>query len=208
MLQNRVDPWGNIIRTPARGAWMGNRGLLHDEHKNIRRAFKLKAWITCVLAFKERRRTVMLPNRYTELFFLDEATAFAAGHRPCFECRRQDAIRFRSCWVQGNPQYALPEKVAFPVIDNILHAERINKAGEKILHEDSAGDLPDGCFILWQQQPCLVAGDWVYPWTPAGYLPGLPRPVSGQVTVLTPASVVNAFQAGYTPQMALQPSAL
>jgi hypothetical protein len=84
MLQNRVDPFGNIIRTPARGAWMGNRGVIHDEHKTIRKAFKIKAWITCALQFKGRHREVMTPNRWTELFFLDEATAFAAGHRPCF----------------------------------------------------------------------------------------------------------------------------
>jgi len=85
MLQNRVDPFGNIIRTPERGHWMGNRGLLHNEHQEIVRPFRLKAWITCVLAFKGRRRKVMAPGQYTELFFFDEATAFAAGHRPCFE---------------------------------------------------------------------------------------------------------------------------
>src|ERR1700760_1777025 len=105
MLQNRVDPEGNIIRTSARGSWMGNRGIIHDEQQNVLRAFKLKAWITCVLAFKGRKRPVMAPNRYTELFFLDEATAFSAGHRPCFECRRQDAGRFKSLWIKANPEY-------------------------------------------------------------------------------------------------------
>src|SRR5436853_7505403 len=102
MLQNRVDPFGNIIKTAARGAWMGNRGVIHNEQQRITHVFKHKAWITCALQFKGRKRTVMTPGRWTELFFLDEATAFAAGHRPCFECRKEDATRFKSCWIHGN----------------------------------------------------------------------------------------------------------
>src|ERR1700743_3660322 len=102
MLQNRVDPQGNIIKTTARGAWMGNRGQLHNEQRQIVRPFKLKAWLTCLLQFNGRKREVMSPQRYTELFFLDEATAFAAGHRPCFECRRKDYDLFKSFWLQGN----------------------------------------------------------------------------------------------------------
>ncbi|HEY0652814.1 MAG TPA: hypothetical protein VGD65_06790, partial [Chryseosolibacter sp.] len=105
MLQNRVDPFGSIISTAARGTWMGNRGVIHNEQKQITRPFKHKAWITCVLEFKDRRRTVMSPGRWTELFFMDEATAFAAGHRPCFECRREDAKRFKECWLKGNPSH-------------------------------------------------------------------------------------------------------
>jgi len=99
MLQNRVDPLGNIIKTPARGQWMGNRGVIHNDKKEILRPFKLKAWITCKLEFKNWKRQVMTPNRYTELFFLDEATAFGAGHRPCFECRRDDYNLFKSYWL-------------------------------------------------------------------------------------------------------------
>ncbi|HTJ10817.1 MAG TPA: hypothetical protein VL547_02270, partial [Dinghuibacter sp.] len=99
MLQNRVDPYGNIIFTPARGAWMGNRGLLHDAQQHIRRPFRLKAWIICVLQFKGRHRPVMAPGQYTELFFLDEATALSAGHRPCAECRREDFNRFKAAWI-------------------------------------------------------------------------------------------------------------
>src|ERR1700744_4822295 len=124
MLQNRVDPLGQLIRTPARGAWIGNRGLLHDEHQRIVRPFKLKAWLICVLQFKGRHRTVMTPRLYTELFFLDEATAFSAGHRPCFECRREAAQLFRACWVRGNPEYNFTPTTSIYEIDSVLHRER------------------------------------------------------------------------------------
>jgi len=103
MLQNRVDPFGNILKTSARGLWMGNRGILHNDRKELLRPFKLKAWITCKLQFNGRKREVMTPNRYTELFFMDEATSFAAGHRPCFECRREDYKKFKTLWLKGNP---------------------------------------------------------------------------------------------------------
>jgi len=203
MLQNRVDPEGNIIRTSARGAWMGNRGILHDEHQNVLRAFKLKAWITCVLEFRGRKRAVMAPNRYTELFFLDEATAFSAGHRPCFECRRQDAVRFKSYWLKGNPEYGFDERTPVGEIDKILHRERIDRKGAKLTHSDNIRDLPDGSFIRWQGRPALVAGEKLYFWSPAGYEQHLARPAAGQVEVLTPASIIKTFRAGYTPQMAV-----
>src|SRR5450432_2352002 len=105
MLQNRVDPYGEIIRTEARGSLMGNRGVIHDANQKIVRAFKHKAWIACALQFQGRRRAVMSPNRWTELFFLDETTAFAAGHRPCSECRKENFKKFKQCWIIGNPQY-------------------------------------------------------------------------------------------------------
>lgn len=201
MLQNRVDPWGNIITTSARGAWMGNRGLLHDEHQTIRRPFKLKAWITCVLQFKGRHRKVMSPNRYTELFFLDEATSFAAGHRPCFECRREDAKRFKSCWVKGNPEYGFNEDTPIGEIDAILHRERITRRGEKVSYEASLRDLPDGTFIEWEGRACLVAGNENFPWSPFGYEKEHTLPGEKRVKVLTPRSIVNAIRAGYHPQI-------
>src|ERR1700729_1628773 len=105
MLQNRVDPFGNIIKTAARGQWMGNRGVIHDHHQTLVRPFRLLAWITCVLEFKDRKRELMAPDRYTELFFLDEATSFAAGHRPCAECRTKAFNRFKTAWVGANPEY-------------------------------------------------------------------------------------------------------
>ena len=137
MMQNRVDPFGNIIKTKARGSWMGNRGILHDEHQQVLRPFKLKAWLICVLEFNGRKRQVMAPNRYTELFFVDEATAFAAGHRPCFECRRQDYNRFKSSWLKGNPEYHFNEKTSIQKIDEVLHQERINRGGSKVTFEEN-----------------------------------------------------------------------
>src|SRR5882757_4708468 len=121
MLQNRVDPKGNIFKTSARGAWMGNRGVLHDGGKTILRPFRHKAWIICALQFKGRHRAIMAPNRWTELFFLDEATAFAAGHRPCFECRREDAVRFKAAWLRGNPEYGFDPKITIGKIDEVIH---------------------------------------------------------------------------------------
>ena len=135
-LQNRVDPFGQLIRTSARGAWMGNRGMIHNEHQQIIRPFRLKAWITCLLEFKDRHREVMTPNLYTELFFLDEATAFSAGHRPCAECRRADFNRFKAAWVKGNPLYKYHIKTPIGEIDEILHRERMNPNGSKSTYRE------------------------------------------------------------------------
>jgi len=201
MLQNRVDPFGNIIRTPARGAWMGNRGVIHDEHKSIRKTFKIKAWITCVLKFKGRHREVMTLNRWTELFFLDEATAFAAGHRPCFECRREDAVRFKSCWIKGNSAYGFDMKTPIGEIDNILHNERIDARGGKVTYEALLQELPDGTFIEIEGKAWLVAGGYVHGWTPFGYEKGKVLPGGQRVKVLTPRSIVNAFRSGYVAQI-------
>lgn len=201
MLQNRVDPYGNIIKTSARGAWMGNRGLLHDKGKDILRPYKLKAWITCVLQFKGRQRTVMSPNLYTELFFFDEATAFAAGHRPCFECRRQDAIRFKLAWIKGNPEYGFNERTLIQHIDDILHRERINQDGSKVKYQDPLNDFPDGTFIELEDKACLIWQGAVYGWSPFGYGEKKALPKADKVTVLTPRSIVNAFRAGYVPQV-------
>jgi hypothetical protein len=202
MLQNRVGPQGNIISTSARGAWMGNRGQLHDRGKTILRPFKLKAWITCLLQFRNRQRQVMSPGLYTELFFLDEATAFAAGHRPCFECRRADYDRFKAAWLQGNPGYGFNIKTSIREIDDILHRERIGRDGQKVTFKAKLAGLPDGTFIQLDNQPFLIAHGQVHRWTPFGYEKGI-QPPSEEVTVLTLPSTVNAFRAGYVPQMAL-----
>ncbi len=204
MLQNRVDPWGNIIKTSARGAWMGNRGVIHNEHQQVLYPFKHKAWIICLLEFKGRRRKVMTPRRWTELFFLDEATAFSAGHRPCFECRRQDAGRFRSCWVKGNPGHGFDETTSIREIDNILHQERIDSNKAKPTYAANIEDLPDGVVVVYEGKPSLVAGAFVFPWSPFGYDDGIARSGLGRVQVLTPRSMVNAFRAGYRPQMAVK----
>lgn len=200
MLQNRIDPWGRIIQTKARGAWMGNRGLLHDENRRIVRPFRLKAWITCVLEFKERKRVVMTPNRYTELFFLDEATSFAAGHRPCAECRRPDFKRWKALWLLGNPGYHFDERTPIPEIDEILHRERTQRnTSQKTL----VSELPDGCFAVKDGTAFLASNGLLFPWSPFGY--GNPiRPTEGEkLEVLTPPTIVRSFRAGYLPQMAL-----
>jgi hypothetical protein len=203
MLQNRIDPFGNIIKTTARGHWMGNRGILHDEQQNIIRSFKLKAWLTCVLEFNGRKRQVMAPHRYTELFFLDEATAFAAGHRPCFECRRKDYNRFKMYWLKGNPQYGFDEKISINEIDKILHKERMDKYGQKILHEASIKNIPDGTFILLDDKPGVLKNNLFYAWSPFGYEKATALPNIKKAMVLTPKSIVNTFKAGYIPQIEL-----
>ena len=203
MLQNRVDPQGNIIKTSARGAWLGNRGQLHGDTKTILRPFKLKAWLICLLEFKDRHRQVMAPNLYTELFFLDEATALAAGHRPCFECRRDDANRFKAAWLKGNPEYGFDHKVLIGKIDEIIHQERIDKKGSKVTFEAAVEDLPDGVFIRIDGEPYLLVRTVAWHWTPFSYEQGALISASAKVTVLTPRSVVNAFCSGYRPQMGI-----
>jgi len=203
MLQNRVDPSANIIKTIARGNWMGNRGQLHDKGKTILRPFKLKAWLICLLEFKQRKRQVMAPNLYTELFFLDEATAFAAGHRPCFECRRQDYNHFKAAWLAGNPEYNFPSTVSINQIDEVIHRERIDHTGNKVTYRENLKNLPDGAFILIADEPCLVFGDKIYHWSPSGYGNPQELPETDTVEVLTPKSTVNAFRSGYHPQLAL-----
>ncbi|HET6256169.1 MAG TPA: hypothetical protein VFE32_18980 [Puia sp.] len=202
MLQNRVDPKGDLIKTTARGAWMGNRGVIHDERQHIVRPFKLKAWLICLLDFKDRRRQVMTPDRYTELFFLDEATAFAAGHRPCAECRRKAFNRFKQFWLEANPEYGFNERTPIWKIDEVLHKERINRSGKKITFTESAGRLPSGSFILHNNEPYLFADRLFFRWTPGGYDDGISLTGADSVEVLTPRSVVYTFRAGYKPQMA------
>jgi len=201
MLQNRVDPRGNIISTSARGAWLGNRGQLHGKGNTILRPYKHKAWIICVLQFKGRHRQVMSPGLWTELFFLDEATAFAAGHRPCFECRREDANRFKAAWLKGNPGYGFDKKTSINKFDDILQAERIDTNNEKVTFEADINDLPDGTFVQLDSQAYLVANHLIHRWTPFGYDKTEVFPSSSKVKVLTPKSIVAVFRAGYQPQL-------
>jgi len=202
-LQNRVDPAGNIIATAARGAWLGNRGVIHNEQKQIVRPYKIKAWIICMLEFRGRHRNVMTPDRWTELFFLDEATAFSAGHRPCFQCRYADHQRFKTAWLKGNPEYGFNEKTSINEIDNILQKERIDK-GEKVTYEDDIRNLPDGAFIELDGKPRLVYQNKIYRWMPFGYDDSKSIVGFNKVTVLTPHSIVNTFKAGYNPQLSVK----
>jgi hypothetical protein len=182
--QNRVTPLGEIIAHEARGLVYGNRGCLHDEHGRIRRRYAGKLWISCRLEFKGRRRELMRPGRYTELFFLDEATAFAAGHRPCAECRRADYNRFLEVW-PGEPRAA--------AINEQLHAERLSGHREARFE-----DLPDGVFVLRDGAPWLVREDELLRWTPAGYDAAVDRP-GGTAPVVTPPSLVHVLAGGWRP---------
>ena len=149
-LQNRVTPFGDLIATPARGTLMGNRGRLHDPGRRIVRriAGGYRAWVTCLLAFRGRRRAVMAPNRYTELFFLDEATALAAGHRPCGECRRADFRRFKAAWLAGNRDRGLGPDALIGAIDRELHRDRLDPDGRPRTYQAELGSLPDGVFVV------------------------------------------------------------
>jgi hypothetical protein len=193
-LQNRVTPKGEIIATTARGTMMGNRGgAFHTAERTLtHRRWKTKAWICCVLQFKGRRRVVMTPNRYTELFFLDEATALAAGHRPCFECRRADALRFADAWMVANGG----SRPSAPEMDKVLHAERTGKVRPAVRR---IADLPNGAFVTWQGQPHLVLARRLRPWTVEGYERAVDVGPTGRLSVLTPPSVVAALSAGYWP---------
>src|SRR5207237_6087106 len=134
--------FGDIIATPERGTFLGNRGVLHDGEGRIGRAWQLKRWIVCVLEFRGRKRTVMTPGRYTELFFLDEATALAAGHRPCAECRRARFRAFQTAWAAGDSG-RVPTAGE---MDDRLHAERVGPGCEKVRFAAELDELPDGVF--------------------------------------------------------------
>lgn len=199
-LQNRVTPFSEIIADPARGGFMGNRGILHDPATRTLtgRRWTTRAWITCLCAFNGRRRTLMGPGTYTELFFLDEATALAAGHRPCFECRRADALAFRAAWASGGDE-PLPRAAE---MDAVLHRERVD-GGSKRRHPlpRPAGALPDGAFVADADAAFVIAGGEAFRWSPSGYHPGDAGP---DPVLLTPPSILAALDAGYRP--ALHPS--
>ena len=210
-LQNRVTPEGEIIATPHRGLMLGNRGgafHLPDQTLGSRR-WATRQWIACVLTFKGRHREVMQPNRYTELFFLDEATALAAGHRPCFECRRPEADRFAELWARAHGE---AERARAPAMDDVLHAERIDRERRKTTFRARRANVPSGAFVRYAQdgaqaRPYLVVGNTLLAWEPAGYTALVsPASVAEEVDVLTPASIVAVLSAGYRPM--LHPSAV
>ncbi len=197
-LENRVAPFGNIFRTCARGTMMGNRGgALHNSNREIVRGYKSRRWITCVLEFRSRHRTVMSEGRYTELFFLDEAVAFAAGHRPCAECRRERYNAFRDAWRRRNGQHDLP---LADQMDLELHGARVDK-GRKVTYDASLNSLPDGCFVQVEGSARLVWEDALLLWSPEGYTKRDTRPKGLRVTVLTPEPIVECFREGYRPEI-------
>ncbi|HBS50730.1 MAG TPA: hypothetical protein DEA05_11915 [Rhodobacteraceae bacterium] len=193
--QNRVLPTGEIVADPARGRVLGNRGCLHDAGGALtRRRWRHKRWVLCLTAFKGRRATLNAPGRYTQLFFHDEAVGFAAGHRPCAECRRGAYDAFRAAaGIEG----------AIDSFDRDLHAARaVPRIYGQRRHDAALDDLPDGAFILETDgAPALVLGDAPHRFRPGGYLAPRPRPHGTRVTLLTPPPLVAVLKAGYAPQI-------
>jgi hypothetical protein len=199
-LQNRVTPLGELIADPARGLVYGNRGCLHDAAGNIRRRYNGKRWIACQLEFRGWHREPLLqPGRFTELFFLDEVTAFAAGHRPCALCRREDYVRFLE----------LTGADGADAIDARLHAERVAPGAHAQRHHEAPLDaLPDGAFILRDGAPYLVLGSELLAWTAHGYGERVRRPSRADAVVITPPTLVAVLRSGWRPLVPLvHPSA-
>ena len=205
-LQNRVTPLGDLVADPARGLLYGNRGCLHDASGRIRRRYAVKRWIACRLEFRGwQRGPLMQPGLFTELFFLDEVTAFAAGHRPCALCRRGDYDRLTALWAGLHPG-----QIGADAIDAQLHAERVDAAtrGQRH-HEASLDDLPDGAFVLRDDRPWLVLGEYLLAWAPAGYTDRSPRPRGEPTELVTPPSLVAILRSGWEPLVPLlHPSAV
>jgi hypothetical protein len=192
-LANRVTPFGELISTPARGTLLGNRGgKFHTGSKRLTsRRWASRQWICCVLEFKGRQRDVW-GRYYTELFFLDEVTAFAAGHRPCFECRRQDAERFATLFS------GTTKRASAPAMDDVLHAERLDGKSKRI-HRRALDTLPDGAMIALGDDAFAVRGRHLLRWTPSGYTETRARPRRLAVDVLTPPAMLTVLSRGYAP---------
>ena len=192
-LQNRVDPFGDLIATPARGLFMGNRGgRIHTNEQTLTsRRWVSRQWICCVLDFKGRQRDVW-GRYYTELFFLDEPTALAAGHRPCFECRRKDAEHFAALFA------GKARRASAPAMDGALHAERLDGKAKR-LHRLPFRELPDGAFVSIDGEPYAVRGKRLLHWTPKRYDRSIGRR-PGTAAVLTPPSILRVLSRGYEPR--------
>ncbi len=202
-LMNRVTPEGGIIVDPARGLFTGNRGILCDEAGVRRREWRNHAWICCVLHWRDQRQPLSSSRTWTPLFFLDEAVALAAGHRPCAECRREAYQRFRAAWGRAAGTSAPLARD----MDRALHDARIlRRTGTGATCRAGIDSLPDFTFLRTGVGPAMVLGARLLPWTPAGYGAALPRPgAGGAVEVLTPGPTVAVLRAGYRP--VLHPSA-
>ncbi|MVA99612.1 hypothetical protein GN330_20380 [Nitratireductor sp. CAU 1489] len=205
-LQNRVDPFGDIHAVAARGMFTGNRGVIHEPTTKtlLKRRWTTKAWIVCACDFRGRRRTVMGRNApsgnagWTELFFLDEATAFAAGHRPCFYCRREAATTFAACFAAGNGL----DGARAPAIDAILHRERLTPLQQRgLVRIDAVSALPDGAMVAFESQALLVVGGALRRWTFSGYgpAPAFSSRPDTRLRLVTPPATLAALKAGYNP---------
>lgn len=194
--RNRMTPEGEIVAVPLRGLFMGNRGCLH-EGRSIVRAWKTRNWIVCEREFRGRRVEQWNPGRYTPLFFHDEAVAFAAGHRPCAECRHRRYRAWCEAW-----EAAFGERATAATIDRRLHTERRDGQAQR-RHDAPWADLPDGTFVRTARHPALIWGDHLVGWTAAGYQTPEPRPVAGTAVVLTPPATLAVLRHGYRAEIAL-----
>ena len=209
-LQNRVTPTGEIVADPGRGAMLGNRGCLHGQGRELGVSrWRSKAWICCVLDWKGVRRDPMPPDRWTALFFLDEATALAAGHRPCSYCRREDFRDFAQAWRAARGLAVRPRAGE---LDSTLHRERVDRSRRQLTRPADPARLPDGVMIRVGGVTGLLIGGRLRPWSAGGYGAPLPAGLTGQVELLTPPSTVAAIAAGYRPLVhptaLVQPAAL
>ena len=198
--QNRVDPWGRLNAVSARGSLLGNRGRLHNEQRQIVRQWQRTAWVTCELEFNGRKREVFGTNSYSELFFLDEATALSAGHRPCATCRRKRYDEFKTKWLDANSTRLSMAGPSIIEIDKVLHAERADQSGAKITFEAALSSLPLGAFVEINSEAFLVWRTGLMRWSPSGYSGIQAQPIpSTRVRVLTPDSVVRTLAVGFRP---------
>ena len=197
-LQNRVSPFGDIVAITQRGLFTGNRGIIHDPATKtlLARRWTNKAWIICTCDYGGRRREVMGGRSWTELFFLDEAVALAAGHRPCFFCRRDDAERFKTCFATARGTQPL----SAPAVDAVLHGERLER-GAKRLHPipGPLAALPDGTMVVAAGAAYMLRAGKAHRWTNDGYAP--PQSLDHADGLLTPPSTVLALGAGYRPAL-------
>lgn len=198
-LQNRVLPTGDIVAIPARGTLTGNRGIIHRDDKTLGTSrWSHHAWICCTLDWQGRKRPVMTGRNWTELFFLDEATAFAAGHRPCGYCRRAAYNAYVATWTK-----VAGSRPSAKDMDRALHPARVRRDRSQVRYESEIGALPDGTMIIFDGQPHLIWQRKLHRYSPSGYLAAQPLPKDRPVTVLTPKPTVAVLTAGYLPQVAL-----
>lgn len=204
-LQNRVTPLGELQALNMRGEFLGNRGILHDDEKKIVKKWRHKAWVTCSLQYQGIRREIFSKGNYSELFFLDEATALSAGHRPCGDCRRERFKEFKLRWQMANArstEAADANGIGIGKIDQQMHAERTQRDGTKVTYQAILGELPDGVFVLIDGIAVLKWKSKFFDWSVTGYVERF-NILSDTlvVDVLTPKSVVGAIKAGYVPQV-------
>lgn len=200
-LQNRVDPRGSLHAVAEHGTLMGNRGILHDSDNKIVKQWQHKSWVACVLSFPGPKRNLFSPNNYSELFFLDEATALSAGHRPCGFCQKPRFNLFKDIWFKANPSAVVGPSKRIGAVDRALHVERAVRGGGKVSYLATLADLPRGVMFESDGVIYLNWSSGHLPWSFKGY--GLPVSIasSSSVKVLTPVSVVRMFANGFTPEV-------